>query len=65
VPSCEDLGNPENGNVATSHEYLLGSTATYSCDTNYMITGATTRTCDTVDGNGLPQWAPEAPTCEG
>ncbi len=36
----------------------FGSTATYTCNTGYMLTGDTTRTC----GAG-GQWSSSAPTC--
>jgi hypothetical protein len=54
---CGALTNPVNGKVyATSTTF--GSTATYACDTGYVLTGSASRSC--LDG-GL--WSGDAPTC--
>ena len=51
---CEVLSYPANGQVT-----IIGSTATYTCDSGYELIGDDTRTC--VDG----VWTGEEPTCIG
>ncbi|XP_064386127.1 sushi, von Willebrand factor type A, EGF and pentraxin domain-containing protein 1-like isoform X2 [Halichondria panicea] len=54
---CGPLTDPSNGMVDVTTT-TFGSTATYTCNTGYMLTGDTTRTC----GAG-GQWSSSAPTC--
>ena len=46
------LSNPANGQVI-----IIGSTATYTCDSGYELIGDDTRTCE--DG----VWTGQEPTC--
>ena len=56
--ACGPLSDPANGNVTVSG-LASGSTATYSCDSGYMLSGTGTRTCQNL------QWTGEAPICIG
>ena len=38
----------------------MGTVATYSCNTGYVLVGDMTRTCD-----GADTWSGTDPTCEG
>ena len=60
VVDCGPLTNPDNGQVVTSHGTTFGSTATYTCDTGYTLSGSQTRTCG-ADG----VWTLFTPVCEG
>ena len=55
--SCEELDDPGNGTVMVT-ELTDGSTANYTCNDGYQLTGDETRTC--MD-NGM--WSGHAPTC--
>ncbi|XP_075471317.1 complement component receptor 1-like protein isoform X2 [Ascaphus truei] len=55
--SCGIPENIENGKVEITNT-LFNSTATYSCQEGYFLTGAALRQC-TADG----QWSDSAPTC--
>ena len=55
---CGDLANPRNGRVDLSGT-TFGSTATYSCNQDYMLDGPRTRNCQ-ADGS----WSGREPTCE-
>ncbi len=58
VVTCPALTNPDNG-VVTLPNNNLESTATYTCDNGYTLTGdTTTRTCQ---ANGM--WSGSDPTC--
>ena len=57
---CGSLINPINGLVDTSSRTTFGSTATYTCDTGYTLSGSQSRTCG-ADGN----WTSSEPFCEG
>ena len=59
VVDCEPLGNPVNGQVDMSSGTTFTSTATYTCNTRYIVTGSSSRTCGS-DG----VWSPAAPTCD-
>ncbi len=61
VVSCDSpLTDPANGQVKTSSGTTFGSTASYSCDAGYNLTGSTERTCG-ADG----MWSLSEPVCEG
>ena len=63
VPNIQDCGplvNPENGQVNISSGTTFGSTATYTCNTGYTLSGPQSRTCG-ADGN----WIFSEPFCEG
>ena len=57
TPSCPALTDPDNGSVSAS-ETTRGSTAVYSCNTGYRLSGSMTRTCQ-ADGT----WNTAEPTC--
>lgn len=56
--SCPSLSSPSNGNVALSSGNLVGSTATYSCNSGYKTTFTSTRYCQ-ADG----QWSGGEASC--
>ena len=58
VVNCGALANPVNGLVDTSGGTTFGTTATYSCNLNFMLMGSSTRSC-TVAG----VWGGQPPTC--
>ncbi len=57
--NCGDLTDPINGAVSTSSGTTFNQVATYSCIPGYMISGATTRTCQ-ASGS----WSLTPPTCQ-
>ena len=58
IALCPELPSISNGAVrVTGRE--PGATATYSCDPEYDLSGAQTRTCG-QDG----RWSGQEPTCE-
>ena len=54
---CPNLDDLENGNV--DYQTQEGSTATYTCDSGYQLTGDSTRICQS-DGT----WSSSAPTSQ-
>ena len=56
IEMCPTLIDPSNGTV-TWDGLTSGSTATYTCDSGYYITGDRVRTCQ----NG--GWTGQAPVC--
>ena len=59
VKGCGTLDIPSHGSVSYSCGTISGSIATFSCDTGYTLSGATTRTCQTDRS-----WSNDSPTCE-
>ena len=57
---CGPLTNPDNGQVDTPYGTTFRSTATYTCDTGYALSGSQSRSCG-ADGN----WTSSEPFCEG
>ena len=57
---CGPLRQPKNGIVNTIPDTYLNSTATYSCNPGYNLTGNTQRVCQS---NG--SWSSSAPYCAG
>ena len=55
---CSNLPNPNNGQVTFSSGVVVGSRATYTCNTGYLIVGESTRTCQ--QGG---TWSGSVPTC--
>ena len=55
---CGTLTDPLNGQVTLTATTFM-STATYSCNSGYTLSGSTTRTCE---ANGT--WSDTAPTCD-
>ena len=58
--NCGPLTNPDNGQVDTSNGTTFGSTATYTCDTGYTLSGSQSRTCGADE-----MWISTEPTCSG
>ena len=58
--NCGTLTNPANGQVSHTAGTTFERTATYSCDTGYILVGDSTRMCQVA---GL--WSGNAPTCQG
>ncbi len=56
--NCGHLTDPANGQVDTSSGTIFGSTATYSCDSGYTLSGSSSRTCE---DDGL--WTQSEPVC--
>ena len=56
---CDELSSPANGDVIWNGT-TSGSTATYTCDSGYQLSGDQTRTCQNT---GV--WSGEEPTCIG
>ena len=54
---CSTLKNPRYGQVVLTGT-IFGSTATYSCNTGFILVGEQTRTCQ---ANG--KWSGRAATC--
>ncbi|XP_064386173.1 uncharacterized protein LOC135334783 [Halichondria panicea] len=59
IVNCGSLNATANGAVDTSSGTTFMMTATYTCDTRYMLIGAMTRTCQ---ANGM--WNSSEPACE-
>ena len=55
---CDTLEDPANGRVVLSGT-TVGSTADYSCDEGYVLTGGAQRVCQKSR-----TWSGVAPTCE-
>ena len=58
VIDCGVLPNPTNGQVVLPST-VLGSTATYSCNTGFDLVGASTRICQ-ADST----WSGAEPSCQ-
>ncbi len=62
---CPTLTDPQNGAITLSVDNAGTSTAMYSCNTGYALTGGdTVRTCTGVVIEGQ-EWTGTAPSCEG
>ena len=57
ITECPQLQNPANGQVSVSGT-TVGSTATYTCNTGFVIARQSTRQC--LESG---QWSGQAPTC--
>ena len=57
--NCGSLTDPVNGVVDHTAGTTFGQTATYSCNTDYNLVGANTRTCQAAG-----EWSGKAPTCQ-
>ena len=57
---CSTLTNPANGQVSHTAGTTFGQTATYSCDTGYILVGNNTRTCQAGGA-----WSGNEPICQG
>ena len=56
---CSELSSPANG-VVNQTGRSTGSTATYTCDSGYQLSGDETRVCEPT---GV--WSYQEPTCIG
>lgn len=54
---CGPLGSPSNGNVSVAAT-TFGSTATYTCNSGYTLSGDASRTCE-----GSGSWSGSVPSC--
>ncbi|XP_064386331.1 sushi, von Willebrand factor type A, EGF and pentraxin domain-containing protein 1-like isoform X3 [Halichondria panicea] len=59
---CGSLDAPSNGAVNTSSGTTFMMTATYTCNTGYLIFGSESRTC--VASGTSAVWSTTAPVCE-
>ena len=57
---CNTLTDPTNGQVSHTAGTTFGETATYSCDTGYILVGDNTRICQATGA-----WSGSEPTCQG
>ena len=59
LATCEDLIDPANGAVSIDNpSRVAGSSATYICNANFLLSGNSQRDCQT---NGM--WSGAAPVC--
>ena len=59
VVTCDDTETPTNGNMMTTDEFNIGSTAIFSCSHGYMLTGGDRiRRC-----NESGDWTGAQPSC--
>ena len=59
VVTCDDPGTPANGNMTITDEFNIGSTATFSCSHDYILTGGDRiRRC-----NEAGDWTGAQPSC--
>lgn len=56
---CGALLDPDNGQVNHTYGTTFGKTATYSCNSGYILVGVTTRTCQETKS-----WSESEPTCQ-
>ena len=70
--SCLDLSPPDNGRISVtpgpnSLKHGLGSVATYSCDSGYVLAGHNNRTCEDTNGGIVTTgiWSGTSPYCQG
>jgi CUB/sushi domain-containing protein len=61
VANCPALSGPAGGTVSAP-TLTYGSTATYSCNMGYTMSGMSTRTCQ-PGGSTMGTWSGTAPTC--
>ena len=69
---CENLSPPNNGEISVafapnSLSHGLGSVATYSCDSGYVLGGYAVRRCEDPNGGTVTMgvWSGTPPTCQG
>ena len=55
---CGSLDAPENGNVVQANPPVVGSVATYTCNSGFILIGSSVRVCQ-VDGT----YSDNQPTC--
>uniref|UniRef100_A0A8C5SUA0 Sushi domain-containing protein n=1 Tax=Laticauda laticaudata TaxID=8630 RepID=A0A8C5SUA0_LATLA len=59
--SCGHPGEPENGRLIVSGDFLFGSTLNYTCEEGYKLKGQTSRQC-ALNGKRV-QWSGSLPKC--
>ena len=59
---CAALTDPANGAVSVAG-LSLGSTATYTCEDGYQLTGAASRQCEVQSASTAAGWSGDEPTC--
>ena len=60
---CLELIAPENGTIVfrtISQLIGVGTTATYSCDTDYVLVEETTRICEDTNAGTVGTWRAQA-----
>ena len=60
--TCPSLSNPSFGSVTVTG-VSIGDTATYSCNSGFILVGVEVRTCQLV-GAGVAVWSGAAPICQ-
>ena len=61
-PRCGAISAPTNGGMTGSGD-AIGSTRTFTCNSDYKLTGEITVRCEAA-GNGAA-WSASPPTCQG
>ena len=63
---CNEPAAPSNGSVTLSSQvFNVGTTATYSCNPDYVLVGQTTSTCQNANTGEIGVWNSSTPICEG
>ena len=69
---CSEIQTFGNGTASItpssdSFKYSLGSVATYSCNTGFVLVGQKTRVCEDTNGGTVTTgtWSGSTPNCEG
>ncbi|XP_078247959.1 complement receptor type 1 isoform X3 [Pogona vitticeps] len=60
--SCGHPGDPDNGRLIVSGDFLFGSTISYICDEGHRLLGASSRRCEIL-GRRV-QWTGDVPFCQ-
>nr|XP_060628834.1 complement receptor type 1 isoform X4 [Anolis sagrei ordinatus] len=60
--SCGNPGEPENGRLLVSGDFLFGSTINYTCDEGFKLIGESSRQCE-VSGRKVA-WTGGIPLCQ-
>ncbi|XP_062834679.1 complement receptor type 1 isoform X4 [Anolis carolinensis] len=60
--SCGNPGEPENGRLLVSGDFLFGSTINYTCDEGFKLIGESSRQCE-VSGRKVA-WTGGLPLCQ-
>lgn len=70
VITCHSLTPPSDGTLtfspgANNSNIGLGSVATYSCNTGYVLVGPTSRICQRIQNGVTGAWSGHASLCRG
>ncbi|XP_060545538.1 complement receptor type 1 [Pantherophis guttatus] len=60
--SCGHPGEPENGRLIVSGDFLFGSTLSYTCEEGYKLIGQSSRKC-ALNGKRV-KWSGNLPECQ-